>query len=71
MIPVGANIISASLDLTNYIMYGIPFSGKLGAFGVFQSRYSTLSRQDYAIAFTSDALFRSYVKLDQPYSSAH
>lgn len=59
MVPAGAIIQSASLDLTNYIQYGNPF-GLLGAMGAFPDQYETLESRDYRLSFTMDALVLAY-----------
>lgn len=69
MIPPGATILSASLDLTTYIPYGYPH-GVLGAFGVFNDQYGSLKSRDYKFAFTLDALVLAYTLPTKPYDTA-
>lgn len=70
MIPLGSNILSASLDLTPGIIYGSPFSF-LGGMGVFQDQYSIpLGSRDYKIAYTLDALVVTYTPPTQAYTYA-
>ena len=69
MIPAGSTILSASLDMTTFILYGYPF-GILGAFGVFNDQYGTLESRDYRLAFTLDALVLTYTQPIRVFDSA-
>lgn len=69
MIPAGAIIQSASLDLTNYVQYGYPF-GLLGAMGAFPDQYGTLESRDYKLSFTLDALVLTYTPPVKTYDYA-
>jgi hypothetical protein len=69
MIPPGANILSASLDLTTCMISGYPFNF-LGGMGVFYNPYDVLGIRDFKIAFTSDALFLTYTPPTQSYNYA-
>lgn len=69
MIPQGSTILSASLDLTSFILYGYPF-GILGAFGVYSDQYGILESRDYKLAFTLDALVLTYTQPIRAFDSA-
>jgi hypothetical protein len=69
VIPAGATIKSASIDLTNYIVYGQAFT-MLGAMGVFQDQYGTLKSRDYKFNFTLETLVYTYSAPNWLFTSA-
>lgn len=68
MIPQGATILAASIDMTPFVPYGYPFS-MLGAFGVFSDQYGALESRDYRIAFSLDALVLTYSQPTRAFDS--
>jgi hypothetical protein len=68
MIPQGALITSASIDITDHIMYGHPFS-MLGAMGIFAHQYGVLDANDYIVGFVMDTLAYTYQQPTGPYTS--
>jgi hypothetical protein len=68
MIPRGATITSATLDLTAAAVYGAPFS-KLGTILVYDCQYQTLSASDFFIGPGSGAIYTIPVAPSQPVTS--
>jgi len=68
MIPKGAIITSAKLDLTGSGIYGEPFS-KLGMLSIYNCQYQTLRTSDFAIGPVLGALYNIPVPPSQPISS--
>lgn len=60
MIPAGATLTSAYLDLTHCVIYGNPFDGRLGAMGIFPDQYGILKSSDYVLAFAGDSIVQTY-----------
>jgi hypothetical protein len=68
MIPKGAIITSATLDLTAAAIYGEPFN-KLGMLLVYDCQYKTLSASDFVIGSVPGALYTIPVPPSQPITS--
>ena len=68
-LPPGSKILTASLDLSQHNMYGLPFEA-LGKFGVFEDTYTIpLQSNKYAFTFTLDGLVMVNAPPIQPFSS--
>jgi hypothetical protein len=68
MIPKGAIITSATLDLTAAAIYGDPFS-KLGMILVYDCQYQTLKASDFAVGPVAGAMYTIPVTPSQPITS--
>jgi hypothetical protein len=68
MIPAGAIVQSASIDITNLIQYGQPF-GVLGGMGIFHDQYKTLTSRNFVVSFPSGAMINTYSTPIAPYES--
>ncbi|HEX75243.1 MAG TPA: hypothetical protein G4O12_01530 [Dehalococcoidia bacterium] len=69
MIPTGATIKSASLDLTTGDIFGSPFT-RLGWMQVFSDQYGSLDSDDFVIAPGYGAIDTTRVRPTQPISCA-
>ena len=75
MIPKGAYIQSASLDLTNMNLFGSPFT-LLGSMAVYSDDYGDLDNADFVYgedipgAYPGPAIIVTYTQPIQPYSYA-
>ena len=75
MIPKGAIIKSASLDMTNMNIYGSPFT-LLGSMAVYEDDYGDIDGSDYVYGedipggYPGPALIVTYTQPVQPYSYA-
>jgi len=68
MIPKGATITSATLDLTAAAIYGDPFS-KLGMLFVYDCQYQTLSAKDFVVGPVLGAIYTIPVPQSVPVTS--
>ena len=68
MIPTGATIQEAFIDISKYDVWGVPFGG-LGGLGIFHHQYDKLDKEDYVGTFTGINMMTSYSPPYIPYSS--
>ncbi|MBN2462870.1 MAG: PKD domain-containing protein [Dehalococcoidia bacterium] len=68
MIPEGATVTSATLDLTAAAIYGEPFS-KLGMLLVYDCQYQTLTASDFVVGPVLGAIYTIAVTPSQPITS--
>jgi len=68
MIPAGATVTSATLDLTAAAIYGEPFS-KLGMLLVYDCQYQTLKASDFVVGPVLGAIYTIAVTPSQPITS--
>ncbi len=74
MIPVGATILSSTIDLTQYTVYGEPFGTlSLGRLGIYHDQYGALGKEDFVISDgfgTDGSLISTYWRPVPKFTSA-